>query len=130
MSEWAVLLCPLRIRIVQSFVNYEKNRNCDSPYVTCVMEPSPCQNPLPVQVEEMEVWSGLVWSGLQSQRTDHDSLLIASLQSGGGAGGILQRKDCRKTPNVCFILDLTLLQHPSILSTPGKVIGLVCVSDL
>lgn len=90
------------------------------------MEPSPCQNPLPVQVEKMEVWSGLVWSGLQSQRTDHGSLLIASLQSGGGGGGILQRKDCRKTPNVCFILDLTLLQHPSILSTPGKVIGLVC----
>ena len=61
-SEYAVLLCPLRTRIVQSFVNYEKNRNWDSPYGTCVMEPSPCQNPLPVQVEEMEVWSGLVFS--------------------------------------------------------------------
>lgn len=36
----------------------------------CVIEPSPCWNPLPVQVGEMEVWSGL-----QSQRTDLGSLL-------------------------------------------------------
>lgn len=45
-SEWAILLCPLRIWIVQSFANYEKNKNCASPYETCVKELFPCQNPL------------------------------------------------------------------------------------
>lgn len=68
-SSWAVLLCPLRTRIVQSFANNcEKNKIFDSPYVTCVIEPSSCRNPLPIQVEEMEVWSGLVWSSVSENR--------------------------------------------------------------
>lgn len=64
-AAWAVLLCPLRTRIVQSFANNcEKNKVFDSPYVTCVIEPPSCRNPLPIQIEEMEVWSGLGLSGL------------------------------------------------------------------
>lgn len=86
-SEWAVLLCPLRTRVVQSFANNCEDKDCDSPDVTCVIEPSPCRNPLPVQVEEMEVWSLL-----QSQRTDLGSLLdrhpYRVVEKGASEGGL------------------------------------------
>lgn len=65
---------------------------------------------------------GLVWSGLQSQRPDLGSLLDRHPYR--VRGRMLQREDCRKTPNVCFVLDLNYSNAPSILSAPGIVIGL------
>lgn len=112
-SEWAVLVCPLRTRVVQSFANNCEDKDCDSPDVTCVIEPSPCRNPLPVQVEEMEVWSLRRWrSGLffsLKEPTLAPSLIGIPTE---WWRRVLRREDCRKTPNVCFVLDLTSVPTP------------------
>lgn len=78
-----------------------------------MIEPSPFWNPPPVQVEEMEVWSGL-----ESQRTDLGSLLDRHPYRVVGEDAIEGGRIAGRHLMSVLFLTLTLFQHPVHLVFP------------